>query len=515
MPAEPGLPSGVIATWGNVVLEPLDAESIQFLAAGKNVQKGFLIDFLGNFRRSAQRGLPIYKMTGGAGISWSASYDTSGKGNLRITAIDASQFGVREPPTSALTAAPPFDPTQFGGKVAIARNPSSASPPHQQDEEMPAAMEQRADQQRLAQADEQRRVEEAKQQVLAHIGGLVDARSAQPPNPTRHLGKQGEFARLTEIPTSCQAARELGPQLSVRDPFTGRGAPTPACPAILDCRRALVLQVTSIINYLNQHSSVIDALRGLRITSGTLTHPQQDGLFRELAEKLRSFGENITGSNCGYERMIIDREWLSLNPNSGSKRTFDVFVTAGQTLLNKLRSDFNVEEEEYRDLSAFNDQYAGVERFDRGQAEYRQAFEEDDVPRMIQVRSAILADLDQARERKQLLTQQSLQITRYQEALSDLSGAFDREALSRFAGSQGPAMFTELRNELQRLGQEAPGKRGDIAPQLQMFETRLRDVEDAVRVARSDKAQAEQSRLMIAQRESAARQLAMPPRERN
>jgi hypothetical protein len=226
-----------------------------------------------------------------------------------------------------------------------------------------------------------------------------------------------------------------------------------------------------------------------------------------LAEKLRSFGENITGSNCGYERMIIDREWLSLNPNSGSKRTFDVFVTAGQTLLNKLRSDFNVEEEEYRDLSAFNDQYAGVERFDRGQAEYRQAFEEDDVPRMIQVRSAILADLDQARERKQLLTQQSLQITRYQEALSDLSGAFDREALSRFAGSQGPAMFTELRNELQRLGQEAPGKRGDIAPQLQMFETRLRDVEDAVRVARSDKAQAEQSRLMIAQRESAARQL--------
>jgi hypothetical protein len=168
-----------------------------------------------------------------------------------------------------------------------------------------------------------------------------------------------------------------------------------------------------------------------------------------LAEKLRSFGENITGSNCGYERMIIDREWLRLNPNSGSKRTFDVFVTAGQTLLNKLRSDFNVEEEEYRDLSAFNDQYAGVERFDRGQAEYRQAFEEDDVPRMIQVRSAILADLDQARERKQLL----------------------------------------------------------IAPQLQMFETRLRDVEDAVRVARSDNAQAEQSRLMIAQRESAARQL--------
>jgi hypothetical protein len=193
---------------------------------------------------------------------------------------------------------------------------------------------------------------------------MPPASSAQP-NPAIQtvvpqgvkLGKQGEFARLTEIPTSCQAARELGPQLSVRDPFTGRGAPTPACSAILDCRMALVLQVTSIINYLNQHSSVIDALRSLRIT-GTLTHPQQDGLFRELAEKLRSFGEDITGSNCGYERMIIDREWLSLNPNSGSKRTFEVLVTAGQTLLNKLRSDFNVEEEEYRDLSAFNDRYA-------------------------------------------------------------------------------------------------------------------------------------------------------------
>lgn len=235
--------------------------------------------------------------------------------------------------------------------------------------------------------------------------------------------------------------------------------------------------------------------------------PQQDGLFRELAVKLKSDSQIVSASNCSYERMIIDRDWINLSPNAGYKRTFDVLVTAGQTLLDKLHSDFKSEEAEYRDLSTFNDRYAGVERLDRAQANYRQAFDEDDVPRMIQASSAILVDLDQARARKQLLTQQSLQITRYQEALSDLSGAFDREALSRFSVSKGPTMFTELRNELQHQGQEIPGKRGDIAPQLQIFETRLHDVEDAVRAARTDKAQAEQSRLMIAQREIAARQL--------
>jgi hypothetical protein len=62
MPSRPGLPNGVIGVWGKVVLEPLDAQSRKILATGKNIHRGILIDFLGNYTRSAREDLPIYRM---------------------------------------------------------------------------------------------------------------------------------------------------------------------------------------------------------------------------------------------------------------------------------------------------------------------------------------------------------------------------------------------------------------------------------------------------------------------
>ena len=324
------------------------------------------------------------------------------------------------------------------------------------------------------------------------------AESAQVATPQSR--KQGEFARLTEIPASCQAARRLGPQPGSRvDQFAGREAQNPACQVIWDCRNDLFLQGRGALNYLKGHPPIANALRDPRSTrDGEPSGPSS--LFKELASRLNT---QYGGFVCHYAQSQIDEMWVSLNPNSGQKRTFDVFAAASQTLLNKIRSDFKTEDAEYSDLSAFNDRYAGVERFDRSQAEYRQAFEDDDVSRMIQASSAILADLNKARARQQLLIRQSLQITQDQETLSDLSSAFDREELSRF-GSHNPAMFTELSTDLQREAQDAPAKRGDITAQLQILETRLHGVEDAVLGARSNKAKAEQTRLMIAQRENAA-----------
>ena len=49
-----------------------------------------MIDFIGNFSRSAQEGLPVYRLSGGAGFVWVASYDQKGRGILRFAAIDAS-----------------------------------------------------------------------------------------------------------------------------------------------------------------------------------------------------------------------------------------------------------------------------------------------------------------------------------------------------------------------------------------------------------------------------------------
>ena len=90
MPRQSSVPNGMIVTWGNVVLEPLDPNSLKQLAVGRDVHVGFMIDHIGNFQRSAQQGLPIYRLIGGAGYVWAASWNQVGVGTLRFLAIDTS-----------------------------------------------------------------------------------------------------------------------------------------------------------------------------------------------------------------------------------------------------------------------------------------------------------------------------------------------------------------------------------------------------------------------------------------
>jgi hypothetical protein len=80
MPQRSRVPNGMIVTWGKVSLVPLDTANASQLAAGHDIRVGFMIDHIGDFHRSAQQGLPIYRLTGGAGYVWAASWDQSGKG---------------------------------------------------------------------------------------------------------------------------------------------------------------------------------------------------------------------------------------------------------------------------------------------------------------------------------------------------------------------------------------------------------------------------------------------------
>jgi hypothetical protein len=73
MPTREGIPNGVIATWGKIVLEPVDGASQKILAAGKNPKIGALVDFLGNYELSTKNDLPVYRVSGGAGFIWAAS----------------------------------------------------------------------------------------------------------------------------------------------------------------------------------------------------------------------------------------------------------------------------------------------------------------------------------------------------------------------------------------------------------------------------------------------------------
>ena len=90
IPRRTGISDALMATWGQIELEPLDNESIRLLAGGKSPKKGLLIDFLGDFTRSAQEGAPIYRIVGGAGFIWAGSFDKKSRGTLRIAAVDAS-----------------------------------------------------------------------------------------------------------------------------------------------------------------------------------------------------------------------------------------------------------------------------------------------------------------------------------------------------------------------------------------------------------------------------------------
>jgi len=92
VPHRGGEPHCQLAIWGTLVLKVLDSASLKIVADGKSPKKGLLIDCVGDFSRSVNDGLPIYRISGGAGFVWVASYDERGRGTLRFAAVDASRL---------------------------------------------------------------------------------------------------------------------------------------------------------------------------------------------------------------------------------------------------------------------------------------------------------------------------------------------------------------------------------------------------------------------------------------
>ena len=86
-----GFPSAVMAIWGAIQLEPLKPDEISIVASGGS-PPGILISFLGDEERSAKAGLPVYRLAGGAGFLWVATFDQNGRGVLQYLAIDDSKI---------------------------------------------------------------------------------------------------------------------------------------------------------------------------------------------------------------------------------------------------------------------------------------------------------------------------------------------------------------------------------------------------------------------------------------
>ncbi len=86
-------PKSVIAYWGQVKLEQVFGEELKIIAAGQSPRLGVLVDTLGDLARSAKDyNFPVYRIAGGPGYLYAASFDANGHGHRHYVAIDSSQL---------------------------------------------------------------------------------------------------------------------------------------------------------------------------------------------------------------------------------------------------------------------------------------------------------------------------------------------------------------------------------------------------------------------------------------
>ena len=174
-----GLPSAVMAIWGAVQLELLKPDEISVVASGGS-PPGILFSFLGDEERSAKAGVPVYRLAGGAGFLWVATFDQNGRGVLQYLAIDDSKIeSSRQVISNSETHAE---------SNSSAVNPTVVTPPglRQQSRSQTEDAQTKAKEDQYRQEEEKRQVEEADRQ-------LKEAHQLLDPQQNRRL------ATITEV----------------------------------------------------------------------------------------------------------------------------------------------------------------------------------------------------------------------------------------------------------------------------------------------------------------------------
>jgi hypothetical protein len=130
LPPREGVQTAIIAVWGKIQLTELDADAVSILASGESPRKGLLIDYLGNLRRSAQLGLPVYSLSGGAGYIWSASVDRTNRGHIRFLTADPSAVSPAAPvaPATAQPAPAEIAKTKTAETPSVDTEPAPVQP---------------------------------------------------------------------------------------------------------------------------------------------------------------------------------------------------------------------------------------------------------------------------------------------------------------------------------------------------------------------------------------------------
>lgn len=87
-------PTAVVAVWGQVNLVEVTGDASSALSEGKSPHLGVLVDTLGDLKKSANSGAPVYRLTGGSGFIYTASFDASGRGNRHYVAVNATPLAM-------------------------------------------------------------------------------------------------------------------------------------------------------------------------------------------------------------------------------------------------------------------------------------------------------------------------------------------------------------------------------------------------------------------------------------
>ncbi len=120
--AKLGSAHAILTAWGDVTLTPLDEAALDALRRGEEIHRGLVADFIGDARKSARDGLPVFSLGGGPGFLWGANFDDTGRGSLRISAVDASELptppGAAPGPIPAPSPAPTPGPQQEEPRTA-------------------------------------------------------------------------------------------------------------------------------------------------------------------------------------------------------------------------------------------------------------------------------------------------------------------------------------------------------------------------------------------------------------
>jgi tetratricopeptide (TPR) repeat protein len=93
---DPEQPTSLVARWGAIKWEPIDDASGDAIEKGTFPGIGLLVDTLGDVRRSVKAVRPVYRIIGGTGYVYSASFDKNGRGHRQYIAANGDELAVRQ-----------------------------------------------------------------------------------------------------------------------------------------------------------------------------------------------------------------------------------------------------------------------------------------------------------------------------------------------------------------------------------------------------------------------------------